>query len=393
MQVVAIQTTEFRSALEDLVPAKELIFPSTLGFGPYRNFFPKEAVGHPAKINLHLLEYLIKNYSRVGDNILDPMSGTGSTACLAALHGRNGIAVELEPKFVKWIREAAKTIAGASVVNQKGQIKVIKGDARKLSKILSSVDSIITSPPYSKSLNAGGHTGENNLYIKIQKSQPKSPPINYSDNPDNIGNLKHGKIDSVITSPPYAESLQSRGGTQNNSETMKGNKPHPYSKDPTNIGNMKYFDSVITSPPYSGTLSRHSGGEQGKWNKSGIAKKKNLPANYSQNDGNIGNLPINSTAKKQTYLEAMSVVYSEVWKVLKPGGCAVIVVKSFTSNKQNIDLPYQTWTLMERVGFQLEDLIKFRLPNLSFWRVLQYRRNPEIPQIRHEYAIVVRKPV
>jgi hypothetical protein len=31
--------------------------------------------------------------------------------------------------------------------------------------------------------------------------------MHYSDQPDNIGNLKYGNVDSVVFSPPYAESM------------------------------------------------------------------------------------------------------------------------------------------------------------------------------------------
>jgi len=95
--------------------------------------------------------------------------------------------------------------------------------------------------------------------------------------------------------------------------------------------------------------------------------------------------------KKETYLQAMSQVYKEMYDVLKEGGRAIIVVRPFTRNKKVVDLPYCTWLLLERAGFQLEDVWKLRLKNLSFWRINQYKKNPDQEQIRHEYVLVVRK--
>ncbi|MCR6692821.1 MAG: site-specific DNA-methyltransferase, partial [archaeon YNP-LCB-003-016] len=88
---------EFKSRLEDYIPAVELNFPSTPAFGKYKPFLD-HAVAHPAKANTKLLEYLILNYTKPGDVILDPMAGSGSTGVVAALHGRNAIQIDIERK-------------------------------------------------------------------------------------------------------------------------------------------------------------------------------------------------------------------------------------------------------------------------------------------------------
>ena len=56
--------------------------------------------GHPAPFPIPLSERLIKLFSFVGDTVLDPFVGTGTT-CIAALEcGRNSIGVEIEPKYL-----------------------------------------------------------------------------------------------------------------------------------------------------------------------------------------------------------------------------------------------------------------------------------------------------
>jgi len=47
--------------------------------------------------------------------------------------------------------------------------------------------------------------------------------------------------------------------------------------------------------------------------------------------------------------------------------------------------------MMERAGFKLEKIYKLRLETKSFWRVLYYKKYPDVPQINHEYIIVGRK--
>jgi hypothetical protein len=94
---------------------------------------------------------------------------------------------------------------------------------------------------------------------------------------------------------------------------------------------------------------------------------------------------------KENYLSAMLQVYGEMWKVLKDGGTACVVIKPFIRNKKPVDLPYQTWLLLEKVGFKLKDVLKFRLPQQSFWRILQYRKYPDVPHINHEYVVICQK--
>ena len=54
---------------------------------------------HPAPFPLELAERLIRMFSFVGDTVVDPFLGTGTTSVAASLWGRNSIGIELEPKY------------------------------------------------------------------------------------------------------------------------------------------------------------------------------------------------------------------------------------------------------------------------------------------------------
>ena len=54
---------------------------------------------HPAPFPLELAERLIRMFSFVGDTVLDPFMGTGTTNVAAAKWGRNSIGVEIDPKY------------------------------------------------------------------------------------------------------------------------------------------------------------------------------------------------------------------------------------------------------------------------------------------------------
>ena len=683
------------------MPAEELLFQPTPGFGSFYEPYLEHAKEHPAKMNMWLLEWLIRAFTKPGETVLDPMAGSGSTGVVAALHGRNAVQVELEKKFYNWMERAKENIKKNTAIRQKGWIKNILGDARRLSQLLreadvaitsptysegighsqgkraghdligkdsfvgyygdgsknnirnlrhgsidsiitsppylksadcgagvnrqregdvkigcstlgrtvkhpeaidntkeyGSIDAVITSPPYVESVNApnnperraermlqagldpktivggkarcgqidwqyGGSEGQigkltlgkvdavitsppysesmtkrrkgytvipelaktrempqdtsddnianlshgnidaivtsppyqNALHDSLEKRKAMESgrihdekpglPIGYSENADNIGNIKeHGSIDLVLTSPPYVDverrdrsreswfnedkERQKAGGSviiqkgyQGNPENI-GNlslgsvdavitsppyadgkkaveiKPEEvekyaqrweenvdkrgwnswgksfhtpgrlkgirslrdgYSKSKENIGNLPLgnVDCCITSPPYEGSLegtTRHTRG--------GIASRDpalaqtgsyatvmsfGVPVGYSPNKENIGNL------KKETYLEAMFRVYGEMFRVLKVGGLAVIVVKPFIRNKKPVDLPYHTWLLMEKVGFHLARLYKLRLKQQSFWRINYYKKYSDVPVIVHEYVLVCQKP-
>ncbi|MBI2289698.1 MAG: site-specific DNA-methyltransferase [Betaproteobacteria bacterium] len=62
---------------------------------------------HPAPYPLELAERLIRMFSFVGDTVLDPFMGTGTTNVAATKWGRNSIGVEIDPHYFEM---AAKRI-------------------------------------------------------------------------------------------------------------------------------------------------------------------------------------------------------------------------------------------------------------------------------------------
>ncbi len=54
---------------------------------------------HPAPFPLELAERLIRMFSFVGDTVLDPFMGTGTTNLAAAHWGRNSIGIEVDPHY------------------------------------------------------------------------------------------------------------------------------------------------------------------------------------------------------------------------------------------------------------------------------------------------------
>ncbi|MEZ6110173.1 MAG: site-specific DNA-methyltransferase [Pirellulaceae bacterium] len=60
---------------------------------------------HPAPYPESLAERLIRMFSFVGDTVLDPFSGTGTTTIAALGCGRNSIGYEIDKTYVTYARK------------------------------------------------------------------------------------------------------------------------------------------------------------------------------------------------------------------------------------------------------------------------------------------------
>lgn len=76
---------------------------------------------HPAPFPLGLAERLIRMFSFVGDIVLDPFLGTGTTAVAAAKWGRNSIGFEVDPRYLSAARRRVaretKLLLGAKIAS------------------------------------------------------------------------------------------------------------------------------------------------------------------------------------------------------------------------------------------------------------------------------------
>ena len=286
-----------------------------------------------------------------------------------------------------------------------------------------SVNKIISSPPW------GGKVQHKTNYLGKQK---RESGFEYSDDPDNIGNLPHGQVDKIISSPPYGEGLGHGHGSKEWAKKWKESGIHnlgEYPSDmPDNIGNLPHgrIDKIITSPPYSNVINQIKAGHQDlesqhkavKARAQALAKKleerdKELNRNwgknrhtpgrlraletmisgYSVDQGNIGNLKhgdINNT-KSKTYLGEMLKVYNQCYQVLKPDGLMILITKDFIRNKKRVPLTEHTIKLCELVGFKHIATYHRKIENPSFWRILYRQKYPDADQVNEEDITVFKK--
>jgi DNA modification methylase len=358
-----------------------------------KQFFVPDSFAHPAKMDAQLLIKIVETYTKVGETILDPMAGSGTTM-LACILGRNVILVELEEKFCKMCRDNWELVRMKPQLGyQMGTCQIIQGDARNLEGLL--VDKIITSPPYAEMITRKPSDKD----INNKAMQMRGNLLNYNpDNPSNISNLSYGNIDSIITSPPY-EGIEARDRSKESWWDEDREKKH--SGGSTKIAKGDQADAVITSPPYEAAVTGKDGidwskGTRGKAEGNKPRDRSKEPAfnhlsiggagfAYSQAKDNIGNL------KSDSYLSAMLEVYRQCYSVLKSGGLMILVTKNFIRNKKIVRLDTDTIKLCEQAGFKFIERHYRELPAQSFWRIIYKRKYPDVPEIKFEDILVFNK--
>ncbi len=86
---------------------------SVISAGNHRAWFQQIWTGltgastkdHPAAYPIELAERLIRMFSFVGDVVLDPFGGTGTTTLAASRFGRHSISVEIDPHYFASLRQ------------------------------------------------------------------------------------------------------------------------------------------------------------------------------------------------------------------------------------------------------------------------------------------------
>ena len=380
------------------------------GDGYFKQYFEPSTYAHPAKISPLLADRIFKHLEKLellkeGMTVLDFMAGSGRIPLMASLRGYKGLGVELEPHFVKMCNDNKKF--AENKIGRKLDMEIIKGDSRQLSKLLNKSDVAILSPPYG--LGEGiGHSGQSTQVVKDLNLQTR-----YGSSEGNIGNLPYKQMVGVV-SPPYQDSISSEKDGINWSKgkfqperdrSSESSFKHNYSQNPENIGNLKDSGSIvgITSPPYEQLVNRDRKNETNAVNKPDFIRGgRSQYETYGENQENIGNLKdtsfvgitsppyeksevfqdksfiekINLKSPKrisnlnsangvyaesqdnlgnqqgQNYLSAMLQVYKEASKV-----CSVIctVTKNPTRNGKLRRLDIDTVILLEKSGYQIVD--------------------------------------
>ncbi len=312
--------------------------------GGWQGNIVPEAFSHPAKFSRGLIHRIYKHAYDMGwieqrSWVLDPFAGVGLGALDAITRNLNWIGIELEEKFVKlgeqnielWQRQ----FAGWPNL---GTANIIQGDSRELIEVLkttiyrdikneksfinknltggSSLDLIVSSPPYSEGL---GHGGIKTTEIDKKKRLEGFIHL-YGHTPGNLANMKEGDIDLVVSLPPYAEISQSggrEGPKKYGTGLTQGERCFDeYGETPGQLGSMKEgsFDLCVSSPPYEGSNAENVGGRQKRALKGIPDKVMKLSGAYGLGKDNLGN------TSGDTFWSASREIVQQCYELVRDGG-------------------------------------------------------------------------
>src|SRR5206468_4742538 len=83
---------------------------------------------HPAPFSFQDVARLIRFFTKTGETVLDPFVGVGSTLKAAAVEGRCGVGIELNPRYAELAKRRLAEEVDANILATSRQ-QVIRGDA------------------------------------------------------------------------------------------------------------------------------------------------------------------------------------------------------------------------------------------------------------------------
>lgn len=107
-------------------------------FSGHWTFKGTKQINHEAMFPEELPRRLIRMFSFVGDSVLDPFLGSGTTAKVALELRRNAIGYEINRNFLGVIKEKLKI--GSTIPGLTGQIEIIEKQVKKVSLVPVEID-------------------------------------------------------------------------------------------------------------------------------------------------------------------------------------------------------------------------------------------------------------
>ncbi|HOK39336.1 MAG TPA: DNA methyltransferase [Bacteroidales bacterium] len=180
--------SEWALLSKNVINEDEILNPVWNDLSSPRNKYQLE---HGAVYPVKLVERLIKMYSAEGDTVFDPFLGIGTTVIAAQNLNRNGVGIELNPKFANVAKQWLADVQGL-FGNDKHYI-IINDDCRNMLKHIrkDKIQLTVTSPPYAdfirKSIEDRTTTHKTSIITHENNSTVKP----YSDHEHDFGNLPY----------------------------------------------------------------------------------------------------------------------------------------------------------------------------------------------------------
>jgi hypothetical protein len=183
--------------------------------GGWQGLIVPEAFAHPAKFSYSLTERMIghairNEWIKKGSVVVDPFGGVGCGGIVAAYSDLVWIGCELEARFVSLAKQNFEFHRRKWEKLGCTQPVIIQGDSRKLCEVIAEADCVISSPPY---VSGGHHPDQTGAWGGKAQSVPKEL-AGYGSTPGQLGSMKPGNVDCVVSSPPFEDFNSVQGGAQ-----------------------------------------------------------------------------------------------------------------------------------------------------------------------------------
>jgi hypothetical protein len=326
----------------------------------------KYARGLIRRIYQHMLD---SGYVARGDSIIDPFGGVGLGGLDAMTFGLHWTGCELEPRFVelgqrnldKWRRDLAM------LNGTLGTARLLQGDSRRLLEVVGAgMAAAVSSPPFGEAQTYGTAI----VYPNGDRIQDRAySPENQGQSPGNLAALRadDAGFTAAVSSPPYADNaatwVEGPGARHdpihhNGDNAYKASSDSGYGSTPGNVGNMRDggFEGVVSSPPFesSGTDRNETNGVRVALNRQVVRKNRGASIrpgeqarslSYGDDPANIGN------DSGDNFWTAARAIVEQTYAVLRPGGYAAWVCKDFVRKGQRVPFSDQWQALCAAVGF------------------------------------------
>lgn len=176
--------------LNDLTGSEWIKFTKSWYVLSPRHRADKEFV-HPAKFPEDLVERYVSFFTKKEQIVFDPFLGIGSTIVGSSKLGRKGIGIEYSKKYAAMAKERLNKIDKnhKHIVIQGNSVNLLDIWKNKKNNLPEKVDFIITSPPYWNMLGES----RGNVISAQQKRKIAGLDVKYSDNKNDLGNIKNYK--------------------------------------------------------------------------------------------------------------------------------------------------------------------------------------------------------
>ena len=155
----------------------------------------KAAFLHPAPFLIKDIEKLISMFTKKGMTVLDPFVGSGTTIIAANNLGRKSIGIDLNKDYQKL---AYKRFKENDI--KKTEYKFVIADSTKSMLKLGKVDYVVTSPPYHNILRNTSEGIRADKSKKGYRNGSRQGIVYYSDDVNDLGNQKtYAKFLALLT--------------------------------------------------------------------------------------------------------------------------------------------------------------------------------------------------